>query len=186
MCSVLFPKLRCAMKTDSLKKVYEKIKSDKKILLIVLLGLSGCFLLGVSQMFSSSDSSSLSSSADIQWLELEEKTAGRLEELLKEVDGVGKVEVFVSLESLTESVYAVNRDYSQNEDKSDGNEEYVIVEEDGEDKGLVIKTLMPVYRGVAVSCEGGGSSVVKNEVTKLVTAALGINANRVYVTKMNK
>ncbi len=175
------------MKTDSLKKVYEKIKSDKKILLIVLLGLSGCFLLGISQMFSSSPSSyTQASQTDIQWLELEEKTAGRLEELLKGVDGVGKVEVFVSLESLTESVYAVNHDYSQNEDKSDGNEEYVIVEEDGEDKGLVIKTLMPVYRGVAVSCEGGGSSVVRNEVTKLVTAALGINANRVYVTKMNK
>ena len=52
-------------------------------------------------------------------------------------------------------------------------EEYVIIEQDGEDSGLIIKTLMPVYRGVAVSCEGGGSSVVKNEVTKLVTAALG-------------
>ena len=172
------------MKTDSLKKLYEKIKGDKKILLIALLGLTGCLLLGVSQMFSSADNTY--SQTDIQWLELEEKTAQRLEELLKDVDGVGRVQVFVSLESLTESVYALNRDYSQNEEKSEGNEEYVIVEQDGEDSGLIIKTLMPVYRGVAVSCEGGGSSVVKNEVTKLVTAALGINANRVYVTKMNK
>ncbi len=174
------------MKTDSLKKVYEKIKGDKKILLILLLGLTGCFLLGVSQIFSSSsDSYSQYAQTDIQWLELEEKTARRLEEMLRNVDSVGKVQVFVSLESLTESVYAVNRDYSQNEEKSEGMEEYVIIEQDSDDTGLVIKTLMPVYRGVAVSCEGGGSSVVKNEVTKLVTAALGINANRVYVTKMN-
>ena len=173
------------MKTDSLKKLYEKIKGDKKILLIALLGLTGCFLLGCSQLFSSSSSESFSDT-DIQWLELEEKTAQRLEALLKDVDGVGRVQVFVSLESLTESVYAANHDYSQNEEKSEGNEEYVIIEQDGEDSGLVIKTLMPVYRGVAVSCEGGGSSVVKNDVTKLVTAALGINANRVYVTKMNK
>ena len=173
------------MKTDSLKKLYEKMKGDKKILLIAVLGLTGCFLLGISQMFDSSASESFSDT-DIQWLELEEKTAQRLEILLKDVDGVGRVQVFVSLESLTESVYALNRDYSQNEEKSEGNEEYVIVEQDGEDSGLIIKTLMPVYRGVAVSCEGGGSSVVKNEVTKLVTAALGINANRVYVTKMNK
>ena len=173
------------MKTDSLKKLYEKIKGDKKILLIALLGLTGCFLLGVSQLFSSSSSDSFSDT-DIHWLELEEKTAVRLEALLKDVDGVGRVQVFVSLESLTQSVYAVNHDYSQDEEKSEGNEEYVIIEQDGEDSGLIIKTLMPVYRGVAVSCEGGGSSVVKNEVTKLVTAALGINANRVYVTKMNK
>lgn len=173
------------MKTDSLKKVYEKIKGDKKLLLIVLLGLTGCFLLGTTQIFSSSSESAFPQT-DIQWLELEEKTAGRLEELLRDVDGVGRVQVFVTLESLTESVYAVNQDYSQNEDKSEGFSEYVIVEQDGDDKGLIIKTLMPVYRGVAVSCEGGGSSVVRNEVTKLVTAALGINANRVYVTKMNK
>ena len=173
------------MKTDSLKKLYEKIKGDKKILLITLLGLTGCFLLGLSQMLSSSSAEAYSQT-DIQWLEVEEKTAARLEELLKDVDGVGRVQVFVSLESLTESVYATNSDYSQNEEKSEGTEEYVIVEQDGEDNGLIIKTLMPVYRGVAVSCEGGGSSVVKNEVTKLVTAALGINANRVYVTKMNK
>jgi len=172
------------MKTDSLKKVYEKIKGDKKLLLIVLLGLTGCFLLGTTQMFSSSENTY--SQTDIQWLDLEEKTADRLEELLRDVDGVGRVQVFVTLESLTESVYAVNQDYSQNEDKNDGISEYVIVEQDGDDKGLIIKTLMPVYRGVAVSCEGGGSTVVKNEVTKLVTAALGINANRVYVTKMNK
>ena len=173
------------MKTDSIKKLYEKIKGDKKIFLIILLGLTGCFLLGISQLFSSSPSEAYLQE-DIQWLEVEEKTAERLEELLKDVDGVGRVQVFVSLESLTESVYAANRDYAQDEEKSEGKEEYVIIEQDGEDSGLIIKTLMPVYRGVAVSCEGGGSSVVKNEVTKLVTAALGINANRVYVTKMNK
>ena len=173
------------MNKDSLKKIYEKIKGDKKLLLIALLGITGCFLLGVSQLFSSSAAENYSS-ADIQWLELEEKTAQKLEELLRDVDGVGRVQVFVSLESLTESVYAVNHDYSLNDSKSEGNDEYVIVEQDGDDSGLIIKTLMPVYRGVAVSCEGGGSSVVKNEVTKLVTAALGINANRVYVSKMNK
>lgn len=172
------------MKTDSLKKVFEKIKSDKKILLIVLLGLSGCFLLGVSQIFSSSELQSDISGTENQWIELEEKTARKLEELLRNVDGVGKVEVLVSLESLTESVYALNSEYSQNDDKSESMQEYVIVEQDGEDTGLIIKTFMPVYRGVAINCEGGGSSVVKNEVTKLVTAALGITANRVYVTKM--
>ena len=64
------------MKTDSLKKVYEKIKGDKKLLLIVLLGLTGCFLLGTTQMFSSSENTY--SQTDIQWLDLEEKTADRL------------------------------------------------------------------------------------------------------------
>ena len=33
-------------------------------------------------------------------------------------------------------------------------------------------------------CEGGGSAAVRQEVTRLVAAALGITANKIWVARM--
>lgn len=173
------------MKTVSLEKIKEQLKSDKKMLFVILLGLAGFLLFGVSQMFAESESETYSQT-DLSWQTIEENTAKKLEQLLKDVDGVGDVKVYVTLECLTESVYAVNTQSSNDDTSSDFQQEYVLIEQDNDDMGLVIKSLMPVYRGVAINCEGGGSNVVRNEVVNLVCAALGISSNRVYVTKMTK
>ena len=60
--------------------------------------------------------------------------------------------------------------------------EIVIYEsQNGVDEGLVISIKSPDVIGVAIVCEGGESSVVKAEITKLVTSLFGIGADRVYV-----
>ena len=61
----------------------------------------------------------------------------------------------------------------------------MIVEVNGEKTGLALSVASPEVRGVAVSCEGGGSARVRQEVSSLVCAALGVNASRVYVSKLN-
>ena len=108
----------------------------------------------------------------------------QLEALLKTVDGVGKVKVYVTVERLQANVYAVNTEQTSEPDRAERNEKYVLTETGNDTQGLVLYTVTPQIRGVAVSCEGGGSGVVRQEVTKLISAALGISANRIWETKM--
>ena len=63
--------------------------------------------------------------------------------------------------------------------------EYVLIESDGNEGGMIIKLIQPKIRGVAVVCEGGGSDAVRQEITQAITAVLDISASRVYITKMS-
>ncbi len=110
---------------------------------------------------------------------LENELEQKLENFLKTVAGVGKVKVCIMFDQLEEISYAVNEETDNDERSS----EYIIVENaDGSEGGLPIYVRAPQIRGVAVTCEGGASAKVKNEVTALLTAALGISANRVHVS----
>ncbi len=111
---------------------------------------------------------------------MEAELESRLVKLLSSVEGVGKVKVMVTVECLQAASYA--QDVSSCGDRTES--EYVFVEENGEKTGLTLTVASPVVRGVAVSGEGGGSARVRQEVTGLVCAALGVGASRVYVSRL--
>lgn len=99
----------------------------------------------------------------------------------------------VTLESGAEQVYARNEKIKsdtsggtalEKENFSD-EKEYVLIETDGNEGGMIIKLIQPKIRGVAVVCEGGGSDAVRQEITQAITAVLDISASRVYITKMS-
>lgn len=106
----------------------------------------------------------------------------RLEEMIKNVHGAGNVRVMVSLSSSGEYIYAENSKKENNGDKQLQDNEIVIYESDnGSDEGLIVSVKSPEISGVAVVCDGGNSSVVRSEITELVTSLFGIGADRVYV-----
>ena len=86
----------------------------------------------------------------------------------------------MTLDSLEETVYAKDSE-SRGDAQSDL---YVIVKQSGSEYGLSQKVVMPTVRGVAVSCTGAGSASVRQEVSGLVCAALGVSPNRVYISRM--
>ena len=115
----------------------------------------------------------------------------RLTEIVSSIDGAGKTRVMVTLESGAEQVYARNEKINtsggtalEKENFSD-EKEYVLIETDGNEGGMIIKLIQPKIRGVAVVCEGGGSDAVRQEITQAITAVLDISASRVYITKMS-
>lgn len=106
----------------------------------------------------------------------------QLEEMIKNVHGAGNVRVMVSLSSSGEYIYAENSKKENNGDKQLQDNEIVIYESDnGSDEGLIVSVKSPEISGVAVVCDGGNSSVVRSEITELVTSLFGIGADRVYV-----
>ena len=162
------------------RKLKARICGDKKQLLIVALGVVGMLLL----LLSGGGKKQETAAEPPDPARTQAAVEKQLESLLKTVDGVGKVKVCVTLERMQADVYAVNTEQVSEPDRSQKNEKYVFTDAGSDTQGLRLYSVMPEVRGVAVSCEGGGSGVVRQEVTKLISAALGVGANRIWVTKM--
>ncbi len=165
------------------EKITERLKADKKLLFILILGFSGMVLL----LFSGNEKTETApgdSGTEINAVEaeLEEK----LVSLIKTVEGAGKVRVMVTVDCLQERTVAINTETESGENKAEYKSEYVIVESSGDSDGLLLKVTAPVIRGVGITCEGADTAAVKQEVIRLVSAALGVPVNRIWVTGMVK
>lgn len=164
-----------------LKAAAQRLKKDKKLLLITALGLCGMLLL----LFSSAVGSGGGAKVQEESAEgLQKSMTQELEKLLGSVQGVGRVRVLITLDSLTENIYVKNRQEEEDENGSKLSEDYVIIENANVSGGLASKQIMPAVRGVAVCCEGAASALVRQEVTNTVAAAYGIATSRIWVTKM--
>ena len=102
----------------------------------------------------------------------------RIAELCRASAGIKDVTVLLTLDSGSEYVYAANTA------GGDGTEtrEYLIVS--GEDGGEPVRVteICPRVRGVAVVCTNGDRADVKEKITTLLSAALGIPSNRIRVS----
>ncbi len=161
-----------------------KLKKDKKLIFIVVLGLSGMIMLLLSAGLPSENKTVKNDGADL--ISEEERIEKQLTSILKCVEGAGDVKVMVTLEASGEQVVAQDTEIMNEDNATEEKKEYVIVENSGDSQGLILKTITPVVRGVAICCEGADSSVVRQEITKLVSAGLGIPANKVWVAAMQK
>lgn len=144
-------RLRLALKGSLLTY----LKENKKARIgIVLFGV-GIFLILIASFGGGGNTE------DIRTDSLEEYRI-RLEEQLSslccEVEGVGRAEVYVTLECGERLTY----------------------------KGsTLIETRPPTVLGVSVVCEGGASERVRKELTDMITALFNIGSNRVSVLKLN-
>lgn len=122
---------------------------------------------------------------------------GSLEKLLSTMDGVGKVQVMITLEGTGESI--VEKDTNT---KTDGSTEVDsvggsrnttgITEEettvfyeaaDGETP-FVRKVTAPEVEGVVVSAQGGGNVVIAENIKEAIQALFGIDAHKIIIVKM--
>jgi stage III sporulation protein AG len=122
----------------------------------------------------------------------------RLEAILSDVDGVGKVKVMVTLSSSEELVIEKDKPSSRsqtNESDTNGgtrvitqtenNEETVYTTEGNASYPYVVKTIVPQVEGVVVVGEGCGKGSVDKNVTEIVQALFGLEAHKVKVVKMS-
>ena len=97
--------------------------------------------------------------------ELEEK----IERFLLNVEGIKNVEVIVTLNSSGEQVYGENNGSLSLLGSSDNKNQNVLIE------------TYPDVRGVAIACTGGSSDEIRNRITRLISAYLGISTNRIEI-----
>lgn len=166
------------METAIKKKLTEKI-GKKHIILLVLLGTCGIFLI----LFPIGKDSPEASENTVSVTSYTEQLERRIRDLCLAVEGVDKVEVLLTLESGSEYVYADNIKEEREQGKSwSYTSDYLIVNNGNGTSAVPVTEIYPKIRGVAVVCNGGGSASLQKKLTELLSAALGISAGRIKIS----
>ena len=171
---------------EKIENVLSRLKADKRLAIIVIAGITGILLLTFSEVLPEKEKALTESGDDTyDYSYYEERLEARLESIISSIDGAGKAKVMLTLESSDENVYAMEHKQSSSEKSEQSENEYVLIDKDGDDNGLLLKIVEPEIRGVAIVCDGADSAQVKQAIISSVTAVLGITANRVSISKMN-
>ena len=104
---------------------------------------------------------------------------GRVKELCHSVSGVGNVSaVIVTLEGGFGAEYAV--------DLSGSSEKYVLIGSGNGESGLLLSRTAPEIAGIGVVCSGGGNASVRQELILLLSSALDVPCNHIYISESAK
>ena len=124
----------------------------------------------------------------------EQELEARIGRLLSQVEGVGEADVMVVLKSSEERVYRVDQnrmvseldgnEASQGEKRQELSESTVLAGQDQEP--VIEKELRPEISGIVISAEGGGSAVVRAEVSEAMEALFGLPQHKIKVLKRVK
>lgn len=176
---------------ENLNVFIDKIKKDKKALTIVIIGLLGIFLITLSGVDTDEDERQIIqvNTSEDGYITNEELSQ-QLEALLEKIEGAGSVSVMITFDSSYETVYAYDYTESldQDDDSSSNNykSEYIIIDEDSNENGLIIKSIYPTIRGVAIVCDGADSAVVKQRIISTVSALFDISTTKISVAQVAK
>lgn len=121
----------------------------------------------------------------VQEVEFEtKKLEGRLEEALAQMDGVGEVQVVLTLRSGPSQVLAQDVKHSVREEQSESSQSTVVISRgSGNQEPVVIQQLSPQFQGALVICSGGNDPSVRLRVVEAVGALTGLGADKISVSK---
>ncbi|NLZ45925.1 MAG: stage III sporulation protein AG [Clostridiales bacterium] len=169
------------------------LKGEKKIKVIVAIGMIGIALIFLSTLFEKSDTKKeivLTDVVSTDTSSYKKQLEKELTQILSKVSGVGEVKVMVTIEGTTEYVYAEELSTNKEENDSEISESYeneiVIIENDGRKEALVKKIVKPQVSGVVIVCQGGDNIVVEEKIYQAVSTALNISTNRICVAALTK
>lgn len=126
----------------------------------------------------------------------EQQLEMRVKNILKNVDGVGKVDVMIALYASSEKVIRSdtnsNGSLTEETDSSGGTRRSesntysttTVMEEGGGSSAPVIeKEVYPEISGIVISAEGGGDPKVRSEIAAAMEALFGLPAHKIKVLK---
>ena len=172
-------------------KLLKNLKLNKKSLGLIVVALCAVVLMVISEFSAFTEEKTITATDTVRYsAEYIEQTEKDLQRILERVDGAGKVQVMLTLESCYENIYATayENDKKISETASDESikEEYVTIKKgSSNEECVIVKVYEPEIKGVAVVCEGGNSTQVKKAITETVCALFDISTAKVSVTKMN-
>lgn len=155
----------------------EKIQPFRWPLLILLLGV--CLMLLPAERQATELPTQDSIEIDNQNLEI------RLREVLAQIDGVGAVEVLLTVKCGPEYEYQTNDTKNKYTDQYEQRSETVVVSNgNGGEMPITINTVLPTYKGALIVCQGADRAAVRLAVVEAVSDLTGLSSEHISVIKM--
>ena len=158
-----------------MERIRELFDKYKYAVLILLVGLM--FML-IPQESSETEENIL---IQTEVVTLEEK----LEEILCQIQGAGRVEVLLTEQTGQEIRFQTDEDTRTDPDSSSQQTNTVLIDEEGNgENGLITRVDSPVYRGAVVVCQGADHPQVRLAIVEAVCCVTGLGADQISVVKM--
>lgn len=191
---------------DKLKKFTKDSGKNKYLYLLIgmaLIGIMMTYLPNANRKAQSLSSQGLKDGQKSSALKAEDSNESyerqlekRLIKILRQMEGVGQVDVMITLAANEEKIYAQERTQnseSQEEEDAQGNKRVYhkddlqskIMMQNGE-MPVVIKEKTPQIEGVLVLAQGAGNSEVKNNIILSVSSLLDVPVHKISVFKMKQ
>lgn len=172
---------------NSFSTLIKKINLDKKTIVLLVIGFIMIIVLLISELDFETEKEDVKS--DLSDEEYCDYLEDKIKHFIEKIDGAGETEVIITLDETTEYIYATDdRDVRKNNSSSDDStieKDYVIIENENNDVGLLIKTIEPKIRGVAISCEGGDDAKVQQQIYSTLEAILNIKTSSISISKLS-
>ena len=158
------------------KKITEVFQKYRYALLILAAGI-------ILMLLPTTDPEALSQPQpeQIQSQVLSEDFETKLSRILSQMEGAGKVVVFLSQASGEKTLYQTDEDFTSGDVRR---ETVLVTGADRAQEGLVLQINPPVYQGAVVLCQGADNAAVRLSITQAVANATGLGANQISVLKM--
>ena len=112
-------------------------------------------------------------------------TAEQLEQILSQIQGVGKVKIMLTIASGETILYHNDQDSNSGNGSASVRQETVIITDANRNQqALITQILPPKYQGAIVICQGADNPSVKWAVVDAVSKATGLGADQISVMKM--
>lgn len=159
------------------EKLLSFVKKYRYVLLVLLVGMFlMCLPEGEDEAEVNVQEETQSEEADLEQ---------RLEEILAQIDGAGKVKVLLTEQSGSSVVYQTDTDRSTGTDSTSEQLDTVIVTDTNRtEQGLIRQINPPVYLGAVIVCQGGDRPSVQLAIVEAVSNATGLGADQITVLKM--
>ena len=162
----------------------EKIGKEKLLKIALISGVVGMIIILVSD-FMPIDKTENKKSEYVNISSYKEETEKEIEDILTKIQGVGRVKVMITFSGTEEYIFAEEIKASKSDKfSSQMQNEFVLIEKNGEKEALVSKVNNPEISGVVIVCDGGDSDKVCESVYRTVSTVLGIPTKNIYVTKL--
>jgi len=190
-----------------IKSIYEWIKNPKNQIVskFIFLFTLGLLLLSISKFFTETDNKQNinklteldqipQQNMAIENLSYEIRLEKKLSELLSQVNGVGEVNVMITLEDETLIEPAFNtidtEKTSEEKDNEGGvrtiiekqtNQQVVLLRKNGEEEAMVLKKTAPKIKGILIVADGASSSNIREKIIKATATLLDIPLYKISV-----
>ena len=112
-----------------------------------------------------------------------------MEEILGKIQGVGQLELMLTVDTGTERVLAGDTSLSYSgattapDDYSRTTETVVVSSGGGEDQVVVTREVYPKFRGALVVCQGASDPTVQLRVLEAVSALTGLGSDKISIVQ---
>lgn len=184
---------------EQIKKLLDKRKLNGKETMIVILLMGALLAVIAIPTGKKEDAEDVNikeySTENLIVEDYQQKLENRLEAILSQMEGVGKVDVMITLQASSREV--IEKDLSTQQDSTEGaegntrtnhvtKEENTVYRESGnESTPYVIQEIYPEVEGVLVVAQGGDNSSVNLAIVDAIQALFGVEVHKIKIVKMN-